>query len=51
MSLIHKIFGLIEEKKKKKKKQRQFFSFVNPNPRQWIFSPTKEIMILVSGSK
>jgi hypothetical protein len=29
-------------KKKKEKKQGQFFffSFLNPNPRQWIFSPT-----------
>jgi hypothetical protein len=31
-SLISKIFGHIEE-------------FVNPDPRQWIFSPTKEILI------
>jgi hypothetical protein len=28
-----------------------FFSFVNPNMRQWIFSPTKKILIPVSGPK
>jgi hypothetical protein len=44
--LIHKIFGSIEEKTKKR---RHFFSFVNPNTRQWIFLPTKEILIPVSG--
>jgi hypothetical protein len=37
--------------KKKRKKRRQFFSFVNPNTRQWILSPTKEILIPVSGLK
>jgi hypothetical protein len=34
-----------------KKKKKIVFSFVNPNLRQWIFSPTKEILIPVSGSK
>jgi hypothetical protein len=48
-SLIHKIFGHIDEKKKKKRSH--FFAFVNPNLRRWIFLPTKEILIPVSGSK
>jgi hypothetical protein len=47
--LIHKISGRIEEKMKKTK--TIFFSFVNPNTRQWIFSPTKKILIPVSGPK
>jgi hypothetical protein len=46
MSLIHKVFGCIDEKKIK-----TFFAFVNPNLRQWIFLATKEIKIPISGSK
>jgi hypothetical protein len=34
-----------------RKNKDNFFSFVNPNPRQWIFLPTKEILIPVSGSE
>jgi hypothetical protein len=34
-----------------RKNKHNFFSFVNPNPRQWIFSQTKEILIPVSGSE